>query len=289
MVVGRAIRERPAVVVVLWGVLLLGLSSCTPIPVKDEVQPGGDGMVKANIRSVVLVGGLNQDVRSMGEIAALANRSARSVVAVNLEFPEASYKAGNLVRHWRSQVDAALGAGCASSGSEMVAIGWSTGGLLLLDALQRGVLCSGTRVMVVNPPLHLRWYASLIRLLTPLARTQLSLPSLAPRNRRLRSWTPVTMYRAMLMVRDVVRQQSIGAISMGEGVFVLSQRDELVDVVSSAKEVAALFPGWPVKWIEVGGSGSSHAPTTEAGLGEQLWATLQEWFVSSVQSQVSQE
>jgi pimeloyl-ACP methyl ester carboxylesterase len=84
-------------------------------------------------------------------------------------------------------------------------VGYSLGALVAIRCLQIRPALTFDRMVLLAPPVAITRSANLVRLLTPLARLGLALPSVAPAEIRARRGTPLAEYAAMFGLVDAVQ------------------------------------------------------------------------------------
>lgn len=109
-------------------------------------------------------------------------------------------------------------------------LSYSLGALVTVRFLDTSSSKLFERMVLIAPPVALNWSASLLRLLTPLARFGVSLPSAAPKDVRIRSGTPLVEYKALLNMHDAVHNLSNAAtLNQTKTLVIVDEDDELVN------------------------------------------------------------
>ena len=205
-----------------------------PDPTLQE-QGSDDAWFVARVRPakgvVVVVHGLNNKPEIMDPlIEALNTRGlhARRVALAGHGSAMGNHS-GNLDQLWLQDISSAYHE-CAERYPDLPVflLGYSLGALTAVRFLDENP-GAFERMVLYAPAIRLRWRTRLLRPLRPLARFRLSLPSLAPKEQRVRDWTPLAAYAAMFRLSDAVQKidhrARIGATPTR---VLLSRRDELV-------------------------------------------------------------
>ena len=205
------------------------------------------------------------------------NASGFDCVAVHLRFGQ-QLSSDRIASDWVSAMADAY-AICRARYDEgrIHSVAFSLGGLINLAFLQRTPAASVDGLFLIAPPLALRPSAALIRYLTPLRRAGLTLPSLAPRRIRARSFTTLADYHAMLMLIDELdRGRLADNIRRTRVRVVVSVKDELVDANGVSEWIRRRRVDWNVVILnkEGGGWGRRHLLLSEWSLGREAWQVL---------------
>jgi esterase/lipase len=84
----------------------------------------------------------------------------------------------------------------------LYALGYSLGGLLLVESLQNNTNSSIERLVLLAPALKVKPYTKLVRLLFPFGFIDFSLPSLAPKKYLAYKYTSIQSYRSLFSLID---------------------------------------------------------------------------------------
>lgn len=166
-------------------------------------------------------------------------------------------------------------------------LGFSLGALVALRSMDADPPGRGTAVLIA-PPVALTRAASAIRLLTPLARTGLALPSAAPAGVRARRMTPLSEYAALLRTADGLRQlRDPAALDRARALVLLDRADELVDHDGVREWVRANgLRSWTVTTLpprRPTRPGSGHLVVSPRWAGAPTWTALTRAVVAHLQ------
>lgn len=168
-------------------------------------------------------------------------------------------------------------------------LSYSLGALTTIKCLDVHPTLDIERMVLIAPPVALTWSASLVRLLTPLARFELALPSAAPREVRARRATPLKEYAAMLDISKDVRTlrnpDVLGAIPTE---VILDPDDELVSyagVLSWLRtQKLGSWTGYRLHGRQPEGRTYAHLMVLEKSLGSSAWLTLTERIIKHLRA-----
>ena len=134
-------------------------------------------------------------------------------------------------RLWLDDIEAAWNeAKGRSSGLPLFCVSYSTGALLCMSAVGRGMI-SFKRMYLLAPPIALQPAAKFLPLLLPFSLLGVSLPSLSPKDIRLHSWTPLNAYKAMFQARKTLfKKAAIQKLSSVPSRITIDPRDEFVAI-----------------------------------------------------------
>ena len=158
-------------------------------------------------------------------------------------------------------------------------LGFSTGAMASLAFLDCRQPSSIDRMFLLAPPVALRLVSKLVRVLIPLWRLGLGLPSVAPRSVRQRSWTPFSEYGALMLMHDHLKHPSNQSFLAGIRTRIeVDPRDELVDLHGVAQWLDDNdLSDWSLRAIsdrDPEGHVYRHLVVTRAALGPGGWKSL---------------
>lgn len=163
-------------------------------------------------------------------------------------------------------------------------LGFSLGALVILRSMDADPPGRGTAVLIA-PPVALTRPARAIRLLTPLARLGLVLPSAAPRAVRARRTTPLAEYAALVRTAEGLhRLRHPAALDLTRALVLLDRNDELVDHDGVVGWVRANRLGsWTVTTLPPRRRtrpGHGHLLVSRQAVGPTSWTALAEAVVA---------
>lgn len=168
-------------------------------------------------------------------------------------------------------------------------LSYSLGALMTIRFLDMHPTVKFGRMILIAPPVAFTRSASLVRLLTPLSRFGLVLPSAAPREVRARWATPLNEYAAMLNIsKDVQVLRNANELGTIPTEIVLDPDDELVSYSGVLRWLEAQsLETWtscrlPERHAE--GRTYAHLMVLEKSLGRSTWSTLTERIVKHFKS-----
>jgi pimeloyl-ACP methyl ester carboxylesterase len=178
---------------------------------------------------------------------------------------------GSEVADWRAHFSGIL----SRVPEGAVLLGYSQGALLVLDYLVSDKY-RGETVVLLAPPLVLRWYADLLRLLLPFKCFGMVVPSLAKPEYRVSWGVPLGTYSTLLKLQELVREKVLreGPFD-SSGLVILHKEDELVDSERVLEMFRLFFPRWRVLMIEELGPGPhSHLLVHPDAVGTNSWMKI---------------
>lgn len=173
------------------------------------------------------------------------------------------------LEQWREQVRRGYEYAC-SLGRPIIGVGFSTGALLLLDALHSLPCEPPARLVLLSPPFKVNFRSKLVRLFFPLRHLGVSIPSFAPRMYRARSWTSILSYHSLFRLIE-----SSGRVPLPEGLEIhalFNPDDEFLDVEGSIEIFEELTSGFGHTYRILNTTQyPSHLLLDETTLGEKGW------------------
>jgi len=232
--------------------------------------------------AVVVVHGLNTKPEIMDELIGFLLENGFACVRVSLNDADSGARTPpcELASAWADRVELGIEeAQNAFPNIPVDVLGFSTGAMASLAFINSRQYSSIDRMFLLAPPVALRFISRVVRLLIPLWRLGLGLPSAAPRSVRHRSWTPFSEYGALMLMHDNLRHPSkrefLGAIDTRIAV---DSRDELVDLHGVSEWVDDNdLNGWtvqPIRNRDARGRVYRHLVMTRAALGPAGWQSL---------------
>jgi len=194
--------------------------------------------------TAVLVHGLNNPPELMEYLHPLLDAEGFSALTVKLAghaAPEDPPPSSGTV--WIDNIRAAVReAEAANPAGPVIIIGYSVGATaaILLAAAEDAPRIDG--LILLAPALALRPVAQLGRLLLPLQRFGLSLPSLAPRATRLRDTTPLRSYAALFELADRAAVADLRGLASIPTLAVVARDDEYVSSARALRWFAEHYP-----------------------------------------------
>ena len=240
----------------------------------------GDGQV------VIVAPGLNNKPETMQPIIDALNGHGYRCVRVPLRFAQ-RLSSDRIASDWVSAFADVYDTCTARYDQGRIhSVAFSLGGLITLAFLQRTPAASLNALFLIAPPLALRRYAAVVRYLTPLRRLGLSLPSLAPRRIRARSFTTLADYHAMLMLtRELDRARMADNIRRTRGCVIAGAQDELVDGDGVSEWIRQRLD-WNVVMLDTkpGGWWHGHVLLSEGSMGHEAWDVLTKQMIAHLSS-----
>ena len=227
---------------------------------------------------VIVVAGLNNRPDVLDPLATeLAAHGFVSLVVTlqGHDLCEQEWPAVDYLPLWQANLDTAI----ASAGSTYptlpkFGLGFSLGGTLLLDAIDRHQHSPFAGVALLAPAVTLTTRAGLLRPLLPLAPLGIELPSRTPPRFRGHDSTSLRAYRALCAASKLVRTRGVSVVKVPTAVFAAT-KDELVDfenLRSWCESESVRFEALSLS--EPPAHGYYHLLFDRPNVGEQAWKKL---------------
>ncbi|MGK2886238.1 MAG: alpha/beta hydrolase [Rhodococcus sp. (in: high G+C Gram-positive bacteria)] len=232
--------------------------------------------------AVVVVHGLNTKPEIMDELIGVLVENGFGCVRVSLhdDARGARTPPAEVVSAWVDRVELGiLEARRAFPNAAVDLLGVSTGAMASLALLDRRQHPSIDRMFLLAPPVALRLVSKPVRVLIPLWRLGLGLPSAAPRSVRQRSWTPFSEYGALMLLHDHLKHPSNPRFLAGIRTRIeVDSRDELVDLRGVDRWLddndLREWSAQPISGRDPQGRVYRHLVVTRAALGPGGWRSL---------------
>ncbi len=234
---------------------------------------------------VIVAHGLNNKPEVMDGLVSVLQAEGFHCWKVDLHRkPDKRAAPEDIINSWMNTLTNVHGEVAAKYGSlPIFGLGYSLGALATLNFLE---VCPATlqRMVLIAPPVALTRGASLVRILTPLARWGTVLPSAAPRKYRARWGTPLSEYAAMLKLSDSMQTLSRKAKLRAIPTEILIVSDD--ELVSYAGVVDWLehqeLQSWTVHQVEgraLRRGAYAHMMVLEEALGRDTWLRMTDRIV----------
>lgn len=222
---------------------------------------------------VLVTPGLNNRPQAMAPLAHTLRESGLDTLTVALRFGQ-DLAPHAIATDWVSTVARGYDE-CLHRASQTApySLAYSLGAIVTLAFLRR-TPSTIDRLLLIAPPLALTRTAALVRLLTPLRRLGLALPSLAPKDIRARSSTTLADYHAMLLLVAELNDAPLSPhIAATHTSVVLAADDELVDEQGVRRWIHQRQLQWPTRTVS-GGPTPHHLLLSESRSGALAWKEL---------------
>lgn len=227
------------------------------------------------MRSMVLITpGLNNRPQAMDPLAHTLRECGLDSLTVALRFGQ-DFESDAIATDWVSSVNRGYHE-CRQRdpGAPLYSLAYSLGAVVMLAFLRRIPSAIVDRLLLIAPPLALTGTATLVRLLTPLRRFGMALPSLAPEEVRARSSTTLADYHAMLLlIRELNEAPLSPNIDGAHTSVVLGTDDELVDEKGVRRWIDQRQLQWRTRTVSRGPA-PHHLLLSEPRSGAAAWKEL---------------
>jgi pimeloyl-ACP methyl ester carboxylesterase len=238
--------------------------------------------------TVIAVHGLNNKPEIMDSLIRELNSCGLSVCRIALAQHVPSEKR-NLLELWEGNIAEALNE-CKKRepGLPVFVLGYSLGGGVAVSYLQTHPTAFD-RLFLLAPAISLRCRSKILQPLAKMAaKSNLAIPSLAPKNIRARSGTPLAEYDAMFTMAQSLQQlknaKEIGAIPTR---VLINPKDELVSFKKLRSWIDANnLEAWTLNIIRVSDDTTyQHLIVLPESLGDDNWRTLVDAVTSFMTSE----
>jgi pimeloyl-ACP methyl ester carboxylesterase len=222
---------------------------------------------------VLVMPGLNNRPEAMRPIVETLNDNGYRSRIIPLRFGQTLGPAA-IAEDWVSSLAAAYNEARARADEPLHCVAYSLGAIVTLMFLQHTPNAFFERLFLIAPPLALTRSAGLVRLLTPFYRLGWSLPSLAPKEIRVRSTTTMADYQAMLTLIDHLNAASLSDnIRRIDAKLVLIAHDELVAAKGVEDWIKKRGLQWQLLRLQSGPQ-PRHLLLSELRTGSAAWRSL---------------
>ena len=225
-------------------------------------------------RMVLVTPGLNNRPEAMDPLVNTLRDSGVNCLTVALRFGQDAEPA-EIAADWVSSVARGYDQ-CRQLGplAPLHSLAYSLGAVVTLAFLRRTPSAVLDRLVLIAPPLALTGSAGLVRLLTPLRRLGIALPSLAPEEVRARSSTTLADYQAMLLLIKELNETPLSPnIAAAQTSVVLGTDDELVDGNGVRRWIEQRQLPWRTRTVSRGPA-PHHLLLSELRSGTAAWKEL---------------
>lgn len=239
---------------------------------------------------VVLVHGFNLNPRVMNEMAAVLLANNMDVLQVSLtghrmslppEDRRDEFGAMRGFQVWQSNMDLAMSEAAdraASLALPLHLVGFSMGGLLSVDYINRHDAAAVNRAVLLAPALSLRWSSWLLRPLGALP--DFLLPSVGPDRYKANEFVPVSAYEALYegvaRVNEQIRPERIDIPAL----VLISREDELVSGEGLETFLAEhALQQWQLHYVDNSDGDDEvleHVIVDSNSLGDRAWDSVTE-------------
>ncbi len=222
--------------------------------------------------AAIVIHGLNNTPEIMNALIEYLNKQELHVLRIAL-----SRKAA--LEEWRRQAEAAY---CLSAGRfkglPLYALGYSTGAALLIDFAAGSGPKKFKKMVLLAPPLRLRFTSKLLRPLTILRHLGLALPSFAPREYRASGTTPLQEYDNLFRLVESLERQRSSALKSASAIVLMSEEDELVSCRGVQRWLEEHEVDWKLTKLnpQPGNGGYDHMIVTPESLGKKEWQRVRQ-------------
>ncbi len=164
-------------------------------------------------------------------------------------------------------------------GQSQYGFGYSIGGTLLVDAIDRGLFPRMSRLILIAPAFSLRWKSMLLRMILPLRHLGVSLPSASPRQYRDLDSLSLDAYNSSLTFVDRIKNlENPERLRSRMAAVFLHNDDEIVDPAGTRDWIQdKRLAHWSIHMLvkdNVADDIPSHLMTDERTVGTHTWQTL---------------
>jgi hypothetical protein len=223
---------------------------------------------------VLVTPGLNNRPEAMDPLAHTLRESGLDSLTVALRFGQ-EFEPDAIAADWVSSVACGYDQ-CRQRDprAPLFSLAYSLGAVVTLAFLRRTPSATLDRLLLIAPPLALTGTAELVRLLTPLRRLGMALPSLAPEEVRARSSTTLADYHAMLLLIKELNEAPLSPnIAGAQTSVVLGTDDELVDEKGVRRWIDQRKLPWRTRTVSRGPT-PHHLLLSEPRSGAAAWKEL---------------
>ncbi len=177
---------------------------------------------------------------------------------------------------WLNDIEAAWSeAKGRSSGLPVHCVSYSTGALMCMHAVGKGVL-SFKRMYLLAPPIVVQPAVKFLPLLFPFSVFGAALPSLAPKDVRLHTWTPLAAYRALFQAIRKLKGKEVGRrLAAVPTTIAVDPRDEFVSMDGlRCWQHDMLLERWRLEAVYSDGQAANfrrHLLISPQRMGERTW------------------
>lgn len=278
----------------LWLSFLLLLSGCVTASDADTrkaTDAGLDWLYADRAEAVVvMVHGFNLNPRVMDELAALLQSEHMDVLQVSLtghrmsltpEDRRDEFGAMEGFHVWRSNMDRAVSEAATRAASRELPLhllGFSMGGLLSVDYLNRHATSGVDRAVLLAPSLSLRWTSWLLRPLGALP--DFLLPSVGPDRYKANEFVPMSAYEALYEGVAQLNEHTHPERLDIPALVLISQDDELVSAEGLEAFISERELGrWELHPVDNSAGDDEvleHVIVDRNSLGETAWTSVTE-------------
>lgn len=175
----------------------------------------------------------------MTPIAEALRERGHHVYLLELAGHEVPISSDASAARWREQLDCALNSASETyPGATLTGVGFSTGGTLWLDAVNRQVAPLPEELILFSPAITTNPAGIILRVLTKILPGWIPLPSLTPRDYRTGIFTPLYGYKALFEIQE----------SLSECLVDAHFEDISLTTVMSESDLV-VYPSYAWKWL----------------------------------------